>query len=163
MIRLVTVIVLIGFLALTAALTMLNIQSDARKSTLNSIASTMHTTSEIVNTKAIVNGLTEACYIYKDETTLRAFIEGIYICNGYPTAHIDNVKRAFNVSDDLEVNNRMKDGGRIAYVSFKKVTYISDNESKQITVTPKCYVSYQDAKRAHGPEIYEVTVELEDC
>lgn len=163
MIRLVTVIVLVGLLAVTAALSMLGIQSDARKSTLNSIASTMHITSEIVHTKAIVNSLTEACYIYQDETTLRAFIEGIYICNGYPTAHIDNVKRAFNISDDLEVNNRMKDGGRIAYVSFKKVTYISDEENKLVTVTPKCYVSYQDAKRANGPEIYDVTVELEDC
>ncbi|PSU36325.1 histidine kinase [Photobacterium lutimaris] len=163
MIRLVSVIVLVAFLAITAAVKMLGIQSDARKSTLNSIASTMHTTSEIVHTKAIVNGLTSACYIYKDETTLRAFIEGIYICNGYPTAHIDNVKKAFNISEDLEVNNRMKDGGRIAYVSFKEVTYHTDNITKMFSVTPKCYVSYRDAKKTSDPKVYDVQVELEEC
>lgn len=163
MIRLVTVIVLVAFLAITAAVKMLDIQSDARKSTLNSIGSTMHTTSEIVHTKAIVNGLTSACYVYQDETTLRAFIEGIYICNGYPTAHIDNVKKAFNISKDLKVNNRMQGGGRIAYVSFKEVTYLTNEETKVVSVSPKCYVSYRDAKRTSGPKIYDVQVELEDC
>ncbi|MBY5947696.1 hypothetical protein [Photobacterium rosenbergii] len=172
MIRLVTVIVLVGLLAVTAAFSMLGIQSDARRSTLKSIASTMQTTSEIVHTKAIVSGVTDACYRYSSpqnqdpdaEDTQMKEIEGITLCFGYPTGHQENVSNAFNIDrSKLKLTNTDRLAGHqyglTAYVSFQKLNHINTQDN----VTPRCYVRYKDAKTPSGPTIYDVKVVVDEC
>ncbi|MGF1683948.1 prepilin-type N-terminal cleavage/methylation domain-containing protein [Photobacterium minamisatsumaniensis] len=139
MIRLVIAITVLAIVSLTAYLKMLNIQSDARRATLQTVVSNMHTMSSIVYTKSLVNSSETRCYSISEDATVEnsfIFIDDIYTCNGYPTAHIDNVKRAFDIDDDLFITNRGDDSnGRTASISF--------NQSESLN--NQCFVSYTDA------------------
>ncbi|AJR05695.1 hypothetical protein C9J03_00875 [Photobacterium gaetbulicola] len=159
MIRLVTVIVLVGLLALTAAVKMLNIQQDSRRATLQSIAANIHTMSELVHTKAEIGGALSKCYPDSSEELSKAlenkkdsfFLEDIYICNGYPSGHIDNVRRAFDIDAKLYVTNKSNDnGGLTAHISFPKNGVLNY----------QCRVIYTDAK---GTDSYQVEFIDSDC
>ncbi|MGR5066471.1 hypothetical protein [Photobacterium sp. DNB22_13_2] len=159
MIRLVTVIVLVAFLAITAAVKMLGIQSDARKSTLKSIVTNIHTMSELVHTKADISGALSKCYPDTSEELSKAlensknsfFLEDIYICNGYPSGHIDNVRRAFDVDAKLYVTNTSnKNGGLTAHISFPRKGSLNYH----------CRVIYTDAK---GSDSYIVEFIDSEC
>lgn len=166
MIRLVTVIVLVGLLAVTATLKMLNFQSDAREKTLHSLVGTIHATSNIVYSKVLVRGEETKCYPRRkpkqctdskvdlnapENASLKEqcdaarpsntfAMDDIYICNGYPSAHIDNVEKAFNIKKPLIVTNvptsGSLDSGLAAHISFPKNGKINYN----------CRVIYTDAK-----------------
>ena len=57
LIELVIVIVILGILAVTAAPKFLNLQSDARQSTLNGMKAAMESASSLVYSKAVLNGI----------------------------------------------------------------------------------------------------------
>ncbi|MCW8329839.1 histidine kinase [Photobacterium sp. SDRW27] len=157
MFRLVTAIVILAILSITAYMKMLNFQSEARRATLKTIVATIHSVSGITYTKSLIRGTASVCSYSDGPKETKPYIEDIYICYGYPTAHIDNIIRAFDINEDsLYVRNSGSNAaGRIAYIHFGNKENYND----------KCKVTYYDAKH-----IYESTnkttlgykVELED-
>ncbi|WCE30781.1 type II secretion system protein [Vibrio sp. SCSIO 43137] len=134
LIELIVVIVILSVLSVTAAPKVLGFQSDARKATLKSIAAAIRSGSDIVHSKAVIDGVDGKQYVFLDD---------IYITNGYPTAHIENMKRAFSINNpDVYITNRGSDAdGREAFISF----------TKEQAWYGKCYVSYKDAVSAATP------------
>ncbi|EAS43012.1 histidine kinase [Photobacterium profundum] len=138
MLRLIIVIIVLAIVSITAYIKMLNFQSDTRRAALKTIVSTMHTMSGIVYTKSLLRGVDSSCFVY---------IEDIYTCGGYPTAHIDNIKRAFDIDESLNLsNNGTDENGRTATLSFKQKS--------------RCYITYSDM-RVTGT--YEVKLVDSDC
>ena len=90
LIELVIVIVILGILAVTAAPKFLNLQSDARASTLKGLKAAMESSSSIVYSKAVIKG---------QETASSAVdTDGIKTIYGYPTAAADGIGKAVELS-----------------------------------------------------------------
>ncbi len=89
LIELVIVIIILGILAVTAAPKFLNLQKDARTSTLNGLKAAMESSSSIVYSKAVIKGL---------ETSSAAAVDGIDTKYGYPTATADGIGNALDLS-----------------------------------------------------------------
>lgn len=90
LIELVIVIVILGILAVTAAPKFLNLQSDARASTLKGLKAAMESSASIVYSKAVILG--------KDTSTTPTAVDGIQTKLGYPTAAIDGIGAAVDLS-----------------------------------------------------------------
>ncbi|PMM08477.1 MSHA biogenesis protein MshA [Vibrio breoganii] len=78
LIELVVVIVILGILAVTAAPRFLNLQSDARESSLQGLKGAMAGAGSIVYGKAAIEGV--------ERSSTPVDVEGILTVNGYPTA-----------------------------------------------------------------------------
>ncbi|HDM8059453.1 prepilin-type N-terminal cleavage/methylation domain-containing protein [Vibrio harveyi] len=129
----VIVVVVLTLVSVTSAPRILGFFSDGRVAKLKEIEAVMKTGSDIVFSKALTQGLENQCYTYIDD---------IYTCKGYPTAHRDNVLRSFNIdAEQVYVTNKGSDAaGREAFIGFTK-----DNVWHK-----KCYVYY--IKRKSGFE-----------
>ena len=91
LIELVIVIVILGILAVTAAPKFLNLQSDARASTLKGLKAAMESSSSIVYSKAVILG--------KDtSTTGDEEVDGIKTKFGYPTQTVGGIDKAVDLS-----------------------------------------------------------------
>ena len=89
LIELVIVIVILGILAVTAAPKFLNLQKDARESTLKGLKAAMESSASIVYSKAVIQGL---------ETSSAAAVDGIKTKYGYPTAAANGIGNALDLS-----------------------------------------------------------------
>ncbi|WP_050938080.1 prepilin-type N-terminal cleavage/methylation domain-containing protein [Vibrio harveyi] len=143
LLELVIVVVVLALVSVTSAPRILGFFSDGRVAKLKEIEAVMKTGSDIVFSKALTQGLENQCYTYIDD---------IYTCNGYPTAHRDNVLRSFNIdAEQVYVTNKGSDAaGREAFIGFTK-----DNVWHK-----KCYVYYKDAVSGGSVTVASVT---EDC
>lgn len=134
LIELVVVIVILGILAVTAAPKFLNLQSDARASSLQGLKGAMTGAAGIVYGKAAINGV---------ETGVGAISEGtdtINLLNGYPKATKEDLElivvglaedwKVISSSDDVFVSYGFKSG---TDDSTCTVTY---NESKSAGKAP---------------------------
>ncbi|WP_440887742.1 prepilin-type N-terminal cleavage/methylation domain-containing protein [Vibrio sp. WZ-1] len=128
LLELVVVVVVLALVSIATTPRILGLFSDSRVAKLREIEAIMKTGSDIVFTKAVVEGVQGQCYTYIDD---------IYTCNGYPTAHKDNILRSFTIDEgQVYITNKGSDaGGREAFIGFTqdKVWY------------KKCYVYYKDA------------------
>ncbi|MBY7701014.1 prepilin-type N-terminal cleavage/methylation domain-containing protein [Vibrio harveyi] len=143
LLELVIVVVVLALVSVTSAPRILGFFSDGRVAKLKEIEAVMKTGSDIVFSKALTQGLENQCYTYIDD---------IYTCNGYPTAHRDNVLRSFNIdAEQVYVTNKGSDAaGREAFIGFRK-----DNVWHK-----KCYVYYKDAVSGGSVTVASFT---EDC
>ncbi|MCG9547534.1 prepilin-type N-terminal cleavage/methylation domain-containing protein [Vibrio harveyi] len=143
LLELVIVVVVLALVSVTSAPRILGFFSDGRVAKLKEIEAVMKTGSDIVFSKALTQGLENQCYTYIDD---------IYTCNGYPTAHRDNVLRSFNIdAEQVYVTNKGSDAaGREASIGFTK-----DNVWHK-----KCYVYYKDAVSGGSVTVASFT---EDC
>ena len=143
LLELVIVVVVLALVSVTSAPRILGFFSDGRVAKLKEIEAVMKTGSDIVFSKALTQGLENQCYTYIDD---------IYTCNGYPTAHRDNVLRSFNIdAEQVYVTNKGSDAaGREAFIGFTK-----DNVWHK-----KCYVYYKDAVSGGSVTVASFT---EDC
>ena len=93
LIELVIVIVILGILAVTAAPKFLNLQGDARESTLKGMKAAMESSASIVYSKAAIKGLETATSgsVSSGSTT-------ITIANGYPTADANGIGATLDIS-----------------------------------------------------------------
>ncbi|CAM3018401.1 type II secretion system protein [Vibrio rarus] len=91
LIELVVVIVILGILAVTAAPRFLNLQSDARASSLEGLKGAMAGASSIVYGKAAIAGLETTSAA---NTTISDGTNTIGIVFGYPTASVDGIGKA---------------------------------------------------------------------
>ena len=104
LIELVIVIVILGILAVTAAPKFLNLQGDARESTLKGMKAAMESSASIVYSKAAIKGLETATSgsVSSGSTT-------ITIANGYPTADEAGIGAALDIGvGDWSVSSASK-------------------------------------------------------
>lgn len=89
LIELVIVIIILGILAVTAAPKFLNLQKDARESTLKGLKAAMESSASIVYSKAVIQG---------SETSSAAAVDGIKTKFGYPTQTVGGIDKAVDLS-----------------------------------------------------------------
>ncbi|GAD78703.1 type II secretion system protein [Vibrio ezurae] len=146
LIELVVVIVILGILAVTAAPRFLNIQSDARKSSLQGLKGAMTSAASIVYSKAVIEG---------KEASATADIEGIDIVYGYPSNSDTGIMKAV---DGLE-----KDW-MLVFLNSSDMTFtFKGQDSSQFTDTNGCYVRYDPATSTAANLSAKATVVDNDC
>ena len=91
LIELVIVIVILGILAVTAAPKFLNLQRDARVSTLKGLKAAMESSASIVYSKAVIKGV---------EVSGASSVDGISTVYGYPTQTVGGIDKAVDLSTD---------------------------------------------------------------
>lgn len=130
LIELVVVIVILGILAVTAAPKFLNLQGDARKSSLQGLKGAMAGASGIVYGKAAIEGVEQSGTALKDGTTI-AF--------GYPTADTAGIGSVvIGLSEDW--SSASVSGASSLLVGFK----VSGATETTIKAT-NCFVTYNEA------------------
>jgi MSHA pilin protein MshA len=147
LIELVVVIVILGILAVTAAPRFLNLQSDARASSLQGLKGAMAGAGSIVFGKAAIEGV-EA--VSKDATTAPE-VDGITTHYGYPTADADGIEKAVDgLTSDWESVSGTVSG---AAYTFK------GQDSDDYTNSNGCYVTYNEAASSSASPVITVVNE----
>ena len=101
LIELVIVIIILGILAVTAAPKFLNLQDDARTSTLKGVEGSLQSSAQLVYSRAVLDGKE------KDETG-NATVSGagstaIKVFAGYPKASKDGIEAAISLDGGWSV------------------------------------------------------------
>ncbi|AVF96234.1 MSHA biogenesis protein MshA [Vibrio diabolicus] len=156
LIELVVVIVILGILAVTAAPRFLNLQSDARQSSLQGLKGAMTGASGIAYGKAAIEGVETEKY---DSTTNKypTLDDGTEIHVGYPAPNADGI---IALVDGLETGT---EGDWSVYVDEANSTVFATFQTgEDLTAAPsKCYVSYAlDKSDADAVPVYKVN---KDC
>ncbi|MDD9157376.1 type II secretion system protein [Aliivibrio sp. S4TY2] len=148
LIELVVVIVILGILAVTAAPKFLNLQSDARASSLQGLKGAMAGAAGIVYGKAAIEGKETDATGDKD-------VDGIKIYQGYPSATTDGIGKAVvGLTEDWSVSPDVTTLGSRTYVAaFKGVSGASNIKATQ------CFVTYSEVSGA-APT---VTIDSKKC
>lgn len=97
LIELVVVIVILGILAVTAAPRFLNLQDDARESSLQGLAGAMQGSAGIVFGKAAIEG--------NEASTTDVEVDGIMTIFGYPTATSAGIGAATTIDGFVELDS----------------------------------------------------------
>ena len=145
LIELVVVIVILGILAVVAAPKFMAISSDARKATLNELASTLKTSYEMIHTKAILAGLDDS----NDFISVNG--EKIKLTGGYPSATQDGIVKGLNNPGEWHPTNPSipllgKIDG-IMFFSQKPINNMSIND----IINTNCYVTYEAVEVNKNP------------
>lgn len=130
LIELVVVIVILGILAVTAAPKFLNLQSDARASSLQGLKGAMSGASGIVYGKAAIEGV---------EQLSGQTVDNIAVEFGYPDATVDGIGAAvIGLTDDW--SSAVVSGGGSLIVGFQVASASEDTIS-----ATNCFVTYNAA------------------
>ncbi|MUJ37516.1 type II secretion system protein [Aliivibrio fischeri] len=133
LIELVVVIVILGILAVTAAPKFLNLQSDARASSLQGLKGAMAGASGIVYGKAAIDG--------KETSTTKTVVEDIDTIYGYPMATANGIDKAVvGLSDDWA-----KVSGALSGAPDDSATYYFKGATAPTVFTTGCFVNYAQA------------------
>ncbi|MEZ8309455.1 MSHA biogenesis protein MshA [Vibrio splendidus] len=129
LIELVVVIVILGILAVTAAPRFLNLQGDARASSLQGLKGAMSGAAGIVYGKAAIEGV---------ETAVSGSVDGIAVAYGYPDATLAGI--------GLAVEGLTADWTN----DVSGATFVSTFQADTVTnaasiVATNCYVQYNQA------------------
>ncbi|MDD9197086.1 type II secretion system protein [Aliivibrio sp. S3MY1] len=140
LIELVVVIVILGILAVTAAPKFLNLQSDARASSLQGLKGAMSGAAGIVYGKAAIDGVER-----KSSTEMGSDkVEGITTNFGYPTADAAGIGAAVvGLSDGAEWTGADVTSGGVTTIRYTFATNASDT----------CSVTYAEATSSAAPVI----------
>ncbi|MUK26298.1 type II secretion system protein [Aliivibrio fischeri] len=129
LIELVVVIVILGILAVTAAPKFLNLQSDARASSLQGLKGAMAGAAGIVYGKAAIDG--------KETATTETDVDGIATKYGYPMAKKEGIGEAVvGLSEDWSSDV----SGATLVVGFK-----TDSATAATITATNCFVTYGEA------------------
>ncbi|MDV5170946.1 type II secretion system protein [Photobacterium rosenbergii] len=158
LIEMVVVIVILGILAVTAAPRFLNLQGDARASTMEGLKGAINGATGIVYGKAAVEGKEQLDG--RDEDVSDAVVDNIKISFGYPQADADGLTASLKL--DLASDNN-KGEWRVAYdaddAPYKAAYTLAaislpsgDSPFEQIQAT-ECYVEYTEAVSGTEAEV----------
>lgn len=143
LIELVVVIVILGILAVTAAPKFLNLQDDARASSLQGLKGAIDGAAGITYGKAAIQGLESVSSATKTS-------DNIEIIYGYPTATSAGIGAAMTGFDDWQI---VTDTGMSADAAATiELTFKNSNDDS------KCLVTYTAASDATTPAKAEVTL-----
>ncbi|KAB2824170.1 type II secretion system protein [Aliivibrio finisterrensis] len=144
LIELVVVIVILGILAVTAAPKFLNLQSDARASSLQGLKGAMAGAAGIVYGKAAIEG------VERSENAVE--VDGIQAIHGYPTAAANGIGAAVvGLADDAEWEVVSAAVTVPPTISYKFANNGSDT----------CIVTYKEATSVAAPVI--TAADAEKC
>ncbi len=148
LIELVVVIVILGILAVTAAPRFLNLQGDARASTLEGLKGAINGASGIVYGKAAIRGVENA--------TKDTDVDGILTVYGYPTATSAGVTSALQIDTVNEWEAQYDKTGAV----FTQKTDKAYKNAKAVRAA-KCYVEYAEVSTSGATPV--ITVDSESC
>ncbi|OBT17440.1 hypothetical protein A9264_01380 [Vibrio sp. UCD-FRSSP16_10] len=140
LIELVVVIVILGILAVTAAPRFLNLQSDARESSVKGLKAAMTDASNMVYSKAAIEGI--------EQSVSSALRDGTEIKYGYPTNDEKGILKVidgFSSSPDSDFTYLI-DGAQTLLITFATIALSSGDISPNA-----CYVEYQVANSSDIP------------
>ncbi|PSW09603.1 MSHA biogenesis protein MshA [Photobacterium rosenbergii] len=163
LIEMVVVIVILGILAVTAAPRFLNLQSDARASTLEGLKGAINGATGIVFGKAAIDGVE-----LNDGGTTSVVVNGIKTSFGYPTAEADGVTAALKLDTESEwIDGYSTESNKTRaaiYTQNNKALTDSDgwaNKTDQERFTlikgKNCYVEYVEAHNSTGGDPEKTT------
>ncbi|OBT08011.1 MSHA biogenesis protein MshA [Vibrio sp. UCD-FRSSP16_10] len=157
LIELVVVIVILGVLAVTAVPRFVNLQSDARASSLQGLKGAMAGAASIVYSKAAIAGIET-----KDSGVIPDGNKAISVVHGYPEASKDGIGSAVEglfPGGDWQVipssSGTSRTSGSPWSISY---TFADSND---ISATAKCIVTYTEATSSAAPTI--VVADAADC
>ncbi|MEC6824269.1 type II secretion system protein [Photobacterium piscicola] len=156
LIELVVVIVILGILAVTAAPKFMNLQNDARNSTLEGLKGAMQGAAGIVYGKAAINGVeTIEGPLTNGAQGNNTGVELVY---GYPAATSAGIGAAIvgtesNGDWTLAKGTGLSDGNP----KNNTIYYTMNNQANTATAT-NCVVSYMNATSTAAP-----TIKVEKC
>jgi MSHA pilin protein MshA len=136
LIELVIVIIILGILAVTAAPKFLNLQNDARKSTLKGMKAAMESSASIVYSKAVIKG--------QEKASSAVDTDGIKTKFGYPTAANDGIGAAIDVSTGDWASGASSTGWAVWPADLTSGT------------SAACNVNYEEATSGSRPTITTV-------
>jgi len=157
LIELIIVIVILGILAVTAAPRFIDLQSDAKASTLKGVKAALQGASQLVYARAAIDGKLNGTLAAPESVTLAS--GSVSTVNGYPNAATITSVALINTFVDLDSED---------------FTVIADTTSNQFlislgdtsaldfaeTETAGCLVSYTNAAANSSPTI---VVDSDDC
>ena len=142
LVELITVVVVLGVLAVTALPQFINFSSDAEKSRLKALEASLKSALDITYSKAAVQGLESAdsaCLGGKfDETSVSCPDGGTLIFYGYPAAKESVLNQVVELSD-----------WAVSEVGIGNVVGIAATEDDLM----QCYVTYSAATSVSEPQI----------
>lgn len=149
LIELVVVIVILGILAVTAAPRFLNLQDDARNSTLKGLQGAMQGALGIAYGKASIAGLEKS----ESSNTNKITVDGgyVFLAYGYPTANKENFERLVQ---------GIADNGDFRFI--KEVTAGSEITFGIPKYTTQC-VKYTAATGPNAPAKVEIETTSANC
>ncbi|WP_297481598.1 type II secretion system protein [uncultured Photobacterium sp.] len=150
LIELVVVIVILGILAVTAAPKFMNLQGDARTSTLEGLKGAMKGAAGIVYGKAAIAGVESIASgktVIGDDST-----KPITLVYGYPAATSAGIGAAIV---GAESNG---DWSPVTKISNNDTIYYTMNNQVATATTTNCVVSYTNATSTAAP-----TIKVEPC
>ena len=165
LIELVVVIVILGILAVTAAPKLLNMASDARKSTLNGAYGAMKGAIAMTNAKSILNGDKDKPISY-----IKDGGEGIQMYYGYPSGQ-DNILNAMDMGDvgiyGGNYDNSQHDwvwqghnqGGRVG-IQISQGSFIGNGPGAPNPKDTNCFIEYFPATK---DKLYELNINTDGC
>lgn len=133
LIELVIVIIILGILAVTAAPKFINLQGDARESTLKGMKAAMESSASLVYSKSVILGLEAAS---SGTDTVSAGNSTVTVKYGYPTATANGIGNAL----DLSTND---------WASAAGSTFVVWPQGLADGVSASCNVTYE-ASTAEG-------------
>lgn len=146
LIELVVVIVILGILAVTAAPRFLNLQGDARASTLEGLKGAINGAAGIVYGKAAIEGKEST-----DGSGTKVEADDITVSFGYPTAEATGIVKSMKIDDSEWAVAYDTTTPRVA-VFAQKTTALSGANKAKIEGT-SCYISYKEATSGAEPTI----------
>ncbi|KIE20765.1 MSHA biogenesis protein MshA [Vibrio sinaloensis] len=149
LIELVVVIVILGILAVTAAPRFLNLQSDARASSLQGLKGAMAGAAGIVYGRAAIDGVEG-----ESSVTAASSATGIALTFGYPAATTDGIG---NAVDGLDGNEWTNIAGHASAAANSIVYSFAGNTATD----ESCVVVYQTRASAGAPTI--TAPDADDC
>ncbi|MGR5341009.1 type II secretion system protein [Vibrio astriarenae] len=153
LIELVVVIVILGILAVTAAPKFLNLQEDARKSSLQGLKGAMDGAAGIVYGKAAIEGKERSSAADEE-------VDGIDIIYGYPKASDTGIALAVTGLSEDWVSAVDTTQSAAAYVT----TFKSDSVSGATQIiNTKCFVRYTEATSTAVDSIAKASVIDDEC
>ncbi|WP_316676973.1 prepilin-type N-terminal cleavage/methylation domain-containing protein [uncultured Tolumonas sp.] len=142
LIELIIVIVILGILAATAAPKFMNLQSDARKSTVSSLSGAVKSAASMAYSKAIIAG--------KDKVTASTSISisgatggATTVLYGYPTADATGIATLIDISSSA--TGASADWGAAATTTAYILWPTGIATTAADALTAKCYVQYTPA------------------
>ncbi|MGF1905458.1 type II secretion system protein [Aliivibrio salmonicida] len=150
LIELVVVIIILGILAVTAAPKFLNLQGDARKSSLQGLKGAMAGASSIVYGKAAING------VEITDVSNGTDVDGILTIYGYPIATDKGIEKAVvGLAEDWSSFYQ------VVSAPARSITYSFVGSTAPANFSTGCFVNYAQASTVSSG--VSITVVDNDC
>ena len=155
LIELVVVIVILGILAVTAAPKFIDLQDDARTSTLHAVKASIESVKALVHSKSLIAGNeTVDGDIVSPGVTPVVAVNGVNVnvSFGYPRSNAASVAEWAVELLDLTIGTAGNPNGEFVISSIADAIYITpdpDGTNTELTVVPTvCFVIYTEAASA---------------